>query len=256
MARRGRALVTGATAGLGLEFAWQLATDHHALVLVARDGERLTAVAEQIRAVAAVEVEVLPADLSVPDDVARVASRLTDTGRPVDLLVNNAGFGLGQTFVGGDLAVEENGLAVMVRAVLVLTHAATTSMVPRGRGAVLNVASAAAHTALGTYAAHKAWVRSFTEGLATELRGTGVTATVLCPGLVRTEFHARAAMRTEAWPQAAWLDAPRVAAAGLAAVRRGAVLCTPSLRYSAVTAALRLMPRWLVRATTSRHRLG
>lgn len=256
MARRGRALVTGATAGLGLEIAWQLATDHHALVLVARDGARLTAVADRIRAAAAVEVEVVPADLSVPDDVARVADRLTDAERPVDLLVNNAGFGLGQRFVDGDLAVEEEGLAVMVRAVLALTHAATTAMVPRGRGAVLNVSSAAALTAMGTYAAHKAWVRSFTEGLATELRGTGVSATALCPGLVRTEFHARAAMLTDSWPDWAWLDAPRVAAAGLAAVRRGEVLCTPGLRYSAATAALRLMPRWLVRATTSRNRFA
>lgn len=253
MARRGRALVTGATAGLGLEIAWQLATDHHALVLVARDAERLTAVAHRIRAVAAVEVEVLPADLSIRDDVARIADRLTDTERPVDLLVNNAGFGLGQRFVGGDLAVEERALAVMVRAVLVLTHAATTAMVPRGRGAVLNVSSAAALTAMGSYAAHKAWVRSFTEGLATELRGTGVSATALCPGLVRTEFHARAAMQTDGWPDCAWLDAPSVAAAALAAVRRGAVLCTPGLRYSAATATLRLMPRWLVRATTSRR---
>ncbi|MEE6281851.1 SDR family NAD(P)-dependent oxidoreductase [Georgenia sp. MJ170] len=254
MARRGTALITGATAGLGLELAWQLAADHHDLVLVARDQTRLATVAAQLRAVAAVHVEVLAADLSVPDDVARIADRLTDPRRPVGLLVNNAGFGLGQRFVGGELATEEDALAVMVRAVMVLSHAATGAMVARGRGAVLNVSSVAALTTMGSYAAHKAWVRVFTEGLATELRGTGVTATALCPGLVRTEFHARARMRSEVWPDWVWLDAGGVAAAALRAVRRGDVLCTPSLRYAAGAALLRLAPRSMVRVMTGRVR--
>ncbi|MFP3713753.1 SDR family NAD(P)-dependent oxidoreductase [Puerhibacterium sp. TATVAM-FAB25] len=248
----GTALVTGATAGLGLEFAWQLATARHHLVLVARDAERLEEVAQRIRVVAGVDVEVLPADLSVREDLERVAQRLAETGaqdaRPVGLLVNNAGFATGQRFVDGDIAVEEQALDVMVRAVLVLSRAAAGQMTRRGRGAILNVGSVAALTAGGTYAAAKAWVRSFTEGLAVELRGTGVTATVVAPGFTHTEFHARAELDMSQLPEAAWLDASDVVAEALADVRRGAVLSTPSGRYKAAAALLRLAPRRAVRA--------
>lgn len=263
----GTALITGATAGIGLELAWQLAEAHHDLVLVARNEERLAAVAEQIHQTAGVGVQVLPADLSTAQGRRAVADRLRRdsssapepswpaaprtaeqvAARPVDLLVNNAGFGVGQRFVGGDLDQERRALAVMVGAVMELTHAAVPGMVERGHGAVLNVASVAALTAMGTYAAHKAWVRTFTEGLATELRGTGVTATVVNPGLTRTEFHERAGMKASVWPDYAWLDVEHVARAALDAVRRGQVICTPSLRYRGVNAALRLTPRALVR---------
>ena len=236
----GTALITGATAGIGLELAWQLAQAHHDLVLVARDRARLETVAEELRQFAGVGVQILPADLSEPGDLARVAERArvsqpdadlpiavaADAGtviaspaaspavlpsdhlhttaevetRPIDLLVNNAGFAVGQDFVSGSIEQERRALAVMVGAVMELTHAAVPGMVARGHGAVLNVASVTALTAMGTYAAHKAWVRTFTEGLASELRGTGVTATVLNPGLTHTEFHARAAMDESAWP--------------------------------------------------------
>ncbi|MCB7135121.1 SDR family NAD(P)-dependent oxidoreductase [Cellulosimicrobium marinum] len=246
------ALITGASAGLGLEFAWQLATARHDLVLVARDEDRLDDVARQIRAAAGVRVEVLPADLSVPDDVARVAARLASAGggdeRPVGLLVNNAGFATHQRFVGGDVDAEVRALDVMVRAVLVLSHAAAGQMTARGRGAILNVASVAALTAGGTYAAAKAWVRTFTEGLAVELAGTGVSATVLCPGFTHTEFHDRAGIDMSSTPEVAWLDADRVVATALADVRRGVVISTPSTRYRLASAALRVMPRSAVRA--------
>lgn len=251
------ALITGASAGLGLEFAWQLATARHDLVLVARDAERLEEVARQIRAAAGVRVEVLPADLSDPVDLDRVADRVraegTDGRHPVGLLVNNAGFGLHQPFVGGDVARELNALDVMVRAVLVLSHAAAEQMTARDRGAILNVASIAALSASGTYSAAKAWVRTFTEGLAAELAGTSVTATALCPGLTHTEFHERAGLDYGDVPGIAWLTADHVVRVALADVRRGAVLSTPSLRYRALAGALRVMPRGLVRAGSRRR---
>ena len=244
----GTALITGASAGLGLEFAWQLATARHDLVLVSRDAERLERLAAQLRAAAGVRVEVLPADLSVRADVDRVAERLRATTRPVGLLVNNAGYGLHQKFVGGDLAAEEKAFDVMVRAVLVLSHAAADQMSTRGRGAILNVASIASLLASGTYSAHKAWVRAFTEGLAVELRGTGVTATALCPGLVHTEFHQRGGIDTEAFPSLSFLNPEDVVASALADVRRGAVISTPSLRYKLVAGSARVAPRWAIRA--------
>lgn len=244
----GTALVTGATAGLGLEFAWQLATARHDLVLVARDIARLESLAGKLRAAAGVRAEVLPADLSIRDDVARVAARARRAERPVGLLVNNAGFGLGTGFVGSSLAEQERSLDVMVRAVLVLSHAALEQMVPRGRGAILNVSSIASLLTGGAYSAHKAWVRVFTEGLAAELRGSGVTATVVVPGLVRTEFHDRAGLDFDEVPEALWLGADRVASRALDAVRRGQVIATPSKRYTAVAGALRSAPRSAVRA--------
>ncbi|WP_182112810.1 MULTISPECIES: SDR family oxidoreductase [unclassified Actinotalea] len=249
------ALITGASAGLGLEFAWQLATARHDVVLVARDQERLDRLANQLRAAAGIRAEVLPADLADRADVERVAERLRATERPVGLLVNNAGFGLNQPFVGGDLETHERALDVMVRAVLVLSHAAVGQMVERGRGAVLNVSSVAALTAMGTYSAHKAWVRTFTEGLAVELRGTGVTATALCPGLTHTEFHERAGLEREAYPQIAWLNADAVVTAALADVRRGAVISTPSLRYGIATEVARLLPRAAIRRLSGDRRL-
>ncbi len=245
------ALITGASAGLGLEFAWQLATARHDVVLVARDGERLERLAGQLRAAAGIRAEVLPADLADRGQVQTVADRIADPDRPVGLVVNNAGFGTG-SFVGGDLEAQERGLEVMVRAVMVLSHAAAGAMVPRGRGAILNVSSIAALTVGGTYSAHKAWVRVFTEGLAVELRGSGVTATALCPGLVRTEFHQRAGLDYEALPQVAWLNADDVVSAALADVRRGAVISTPSLRYGLASEVARLLPRVALRALSDR----
>ena len=247
-------LITGASAGLGLEFAWQLATARHDLVLVARDTGRLERLAAQLHAAAGVQVEVLTADLGVRADVDRVADRLRSTERPIGLLVNNAGFALHQPIVGGDLEAHQRALDVMVGAVLVLSHAAAGQMTARGRGAILNVASIAALLASGAYSAHKAWVRTFTEALAVELAGTGVTATVLCPGLVHTEFHQRADLDMSPFPEVAWLNADAVVATALADVRRGVVISTPSLRYRAVAGVMRLLPRSAVRAIGNNRR--
>lgn len=244
-------LITGASAGLGEEFAWQLAGAGHDVILVARNRERLESLAASIRSAAAVDVEVLPADLSADDGLNAVAGRLQDKTRPVSLLVNNAGFGLGQDFVTGDLEHEEKALAVMVRAVMTLSHAAAGPMLERGRGAIINVSSIASLLASGTYSAHKAWVRTFTEALAVEFAGTGVTATALCPGLTRTEFHARAGYKRTG-PGLIWLNADHVVATALADVRRGAVISTPGLVYKVFAGVIRFSPRWLLRRVQRR----
>ncbi|HIZ99551.1 MAG TPA: SDR family NAD(P)-dependent oxidoreductase, partial [Candidatus Janibacter merdipullorum] len=163
------ALVTGATAGIGREFATQLASKGENLVLVARDTARLEALAIELTDAHGIAVEVLPADLADRTQLERVAERLRDSGRPVDLLVNNAGYSLGTPFVESDVEAEEQLLDVLVRAVLVLSHAAATAMVGRGRGQIINVSSVAGLLASGTYSAAKAYVTTFTESLSGQL---------------------------------------------------------------------------------------
>ena len=188
------ALITGASAGIGAAFARALAARGDDLVLVARDAVRLSESAAQLAKTYAVKVEVLPADLSVRSDVARVAARLEDVERPVELLVNNAGFGLRHGLLDPDTSEHEHALDVMCLAVLILGGAAGRAMRVRGHGRIINVASLAAWIAEGHYSPIKAWVLTYSEALAGELHGTGVTVTALCPGWVRTEFHDRAGL--------------------------------------------------------------
>lgn len=242
-----RALVTGATAGIGRQFAEQLAAKGVDLVLVARDEARLAAVAGELSGRHGVAVEVLPADLSDRVQLERVAERLRDTARPVDLLVNNAGYSLGSRFVDSPVEAEEQLLDVLVRAVLVLSHAAATTMVGRGRGQVINVSSVAGLTASGTYAAAKSYVTTFTESLSGQLAGTGVQVMALLPGYVRTEFHERAGIDKGSRSGPFWLDASDLVRQALADAERGRVVSIPSAQYKAVVALARHIPRALVR---------
>ena len=242
------ALITGATAGIGREFATQLAQRRHDLVLVARDVERLDRVADELRSRHGVEVEVLPADLSDRAQLEVVADRLADGDRPVDVLVNNAGYGLKGRFLHNEVGDEEQLFDVLTRAVLVLSHAAAKAMASRGHGSIINVSSVAGFIAGGTYSAAKSFTTVFTEGLSSELRGTGVTATALCPGFTRTEFHERARLRMDSLPGFMWLEAPGLVSACLDDVERGRVVSVPGVQYKALVGLLRLLPRSVVRA--------
>lgn len=250
------ALVTGATAGIGREFATQLASKGEDLVLVARDTTRLEALAIELTDAHGIAVEVLPADLADRAQLERVAERLRDSGRPVDLLVNNAGYSLNTPFVESDVESEEMLLDVLVRAVLVLSHAAATAMVGRGRGQIINVSSVAGLLASGTYSAAKAYVTTFTESLSGQLAGTGVRATVLLPGYVRTEFHERAGIDKGERSGPFWLEAPDLVRDALADAASGRVVSVPSPQYKAVVGLVRHVPRALIRSkrVTGLHR--
>ncbi|MEO6020148.1 MAG: SDR family oxidoreductase [Knoellia sp.] len=248
-------LVTGATAGIGREFATQLASRGDDLVLVARDAARLEALAGELRQAHGVEVEVLPADLSDHDATSRVADRLASTDRPVDVLVNNAGYSLKEGFLDTPVEDEVARFDVLTRAVLVLTHAAGRAMRERGTGAIINVSSVASFMTSGTYSAEKSFVTVFSEGLASELVGTGVKVTALCPGFTHTEFHERADLDMSRLPSFAWLDAPRLVRDALADVDKGKVVSVPGLQYKLAVTALRLIPRPLIRGRSRRfHR--
>jgi short-subunit dehydrogenase len=243
------ALITGPTSGLGAGFARRYAVDGYDLVLVARDVARLEQLAAELHDEAGANVEVLPADLADAADRDKVAERLA---AGVRVLVNNAGFGTSGEFWSADLATLQSQLDVNVTAVMQLTHAALPPMLGAGAGTVINVASVAGLLPGrgSTYSASKAWVISFTEGLANGLGGTGVGLHVLCPGFVRTEFHERAGIDMANTPSLLWLEVPDVIRDCLADVAKGKIVIVPGLQYKALTTGGRLVPRNLVRALT------
>jgi short-subunit dehydrogenase len=249
------ALVTGASAGLGAEFARQLARRDHDLVLVARDAERLEQSATVLRS-AGRHVEVLSADLATDSGCAAVSARLAETSRPVDVLVNNAGIGLYRRFGRAELVDEERQLDVNVRAVLRLSHAAVRAMTARGSGRLINVSSVSGFVPRGdnaSYSAGKAWVTMFSEGLAAQLAGTDVHVTAICPGFTRTEFHDRAGVSMSRVPARMWLSAADVVRQGLDDAFAGKPISVPSRQYKALVSAARLLPRPVLRAVMSRR---
>jgi uncharacterized protein len=251
-----RALVTGASSGIGDAIARRLAAEGTDLVVVARDEERLDRLAGELGDAHGIDVEVLAADLAAPVSRDRVESRLSSATDPVDLLVNNAGFG-----THGDIATlpvdrEEQEVSLNVVAVLRLTSAALSQMVPAGRGHVLNIASIAALYPVpgsATYGATKAFVCSFSDAVHEELRGTGVVVTASLPGFTRTEFQERADWGgQDRLPGLAWLTAADVAVESLDGAWAGRARVVPSRRYQAVTALTAAIPPSIKRAVMGR----
>ncbi|MFC4113733.1 SDR family NAD(P)-dependent oxidoreductase [Nonomuraea zeae] len=236
------ALITGATSGLGAAFARRLAADAFSLVLVSRDALRLAQTADQLKLRYGVDVEVLPADLATDDGLTRVESRLREG---VDLLVNNAGFGHRRSFPEVPVEQEVRMLKVHCEAVLRLTLAVLPGMRKRERGAVVNVASVAAFFAHNTYSASKAWVVSFSEAAAAEVGDPRIKIMALCPGFVRTEFHQRAAVDTSGIPGFLWLKADDVVREAMRDLALGKRVSVPDLRYKAIVAVGRMVPRGL-----------
>lgn len=242
-----RALVTGASSGIGLAMARLLARRGTDLVIVARDGERLRSLAAELRPL--VEVEVLVADLADRDRLAAVVERVESSESPIDLLVNNAGFGFSGDFVDLDRDAETSVVEVNILALHRLAHAAATVMAERGRGGILNVSSIAGSgpaPRAATYAASKAFVTSFTKALHSELAPRGVSVSGLCPGLTRSEFHQRSGSRTDRTPGFLWQSAEEVAEAGLAGIDANRAVVVPGLHNKALSTGIRLAPLGLI----------
>lgn len=219
-----RALVTGASTGIGRAIAVQLAATGVDLVLVARSGDRLEELAAELRASEGqLEVEVIEADLCDSEGLAAVEKRVVAEEAPIDLLVNNAGLGYEGPFHTQDASEVWETIGVNVMALVRLTHAALKTMVNRGRGHVVLVSSMASLQGMpmtAVYSATKAFITSFGEAVYEELKGTDVVVTTVLPGLTRTEFHERGRWNLDKWPSVGWQDADEVAAETLAAAAR------------------------------------
>ncbi|WP_203568863.1 SDR family NAD(P)-dependent oxidoreductase [Aestuariimicrobium ganziense] len=253
------ALVTGATAGIGNTFARHLAARGDDLVLVARDRDRLNETAEQLHRAYGVDVEVLVADLSDEAQLSAVAERVESADRPIELLVNNAGFGLHAKLLEADkLPLQRQAMDVMCWAVLVLSGAAGRAMKARGHGTIINVASTSAWITAGNYSAIKSWALAYTEGLYNELKGSGVNVSALCPGWVRTEFHQRAGISANL-PDIVWVDIDTLVSEALADAEKGVVISIPTFKWKAAIFVAQHGPRSFIRwfsrqLSSSRHK--
>lgn len=236
------ALITGATAGIGAEFARQLAARGSDLVLVARDSARLATAAAALQHEFGVRVEALPADLLTPEGLDAVDRRLADDRRPIDLLVNNAGYGIRGELDENLAADEQRHLDIHVSVPLRLTQTALRGMLARGHGRIVMIASVAAFTPRGTYSAAKAWAVMFARGANLVYRGRGVSVTAVCPGFVRTEFHDRMGVGTDGIPSFLWLPAQRLVRLALRGIDRGRSVVIPTVRYRIITVLARVLP--------------
>ena len=245
------ALVTGASSGIGEQIARVLAERDVALTLVARRKDRLEALAAELGN--RVTVDIVVADLTKDDDCNTVEHRLAD--HPVDLLVNNAGVGTVGNFHELPRQDEADEVMLNVVALLRLTHAGLQSMVAAGRGAVLNVGSLAGDQPLrgsATYAATKSFVTTFTESVAAELKGTGVTITVVKPGFTYTDINASDAPDPKSMMGRMWMQADYVARAAVDAAAKGQLICVPGAQWKVVNGLVQTLPRAVTRAVTAR----
>jgi short-subunit dehydrogenase len=242
------ALVTGASSGIGRELAKLLATDGYDLVLVARGTAALEELARQVAADSHVNARVLVKDLAEPGAPAEIAEELASV--PIDVLINNAGFGVSGPFADTSWREERDLIGVNIAAATELVKRFLPGMLERRRGAILNVASTAAFQPgplMAVYYASKAYVLSFSEALANELSGSGVTVTALCPGPTITNFQKRAQTEgSRLFTGPLVMDAPAVARAGIAGMKRGRRIVIPGLRNKLLAQSVRFAPRSLV----------
>lgn len=236
------AVITGPTSGIGLAYAQELAKEGYELFLVGRNESKLKQLQLELNA----KSEIFVADLCVQDEILRVGSHLKGLNQ-IDLLVNNAGFGSSLPFSQNSLAEEIEQMEILMKAVMVLTHAALPKMIKQNSGIILNISSVAAWVPTGTYAAAKSWVTSFTESISAELKGTKVQVTAVAPGFTKTKFFDRSQMKDADVPNWLWLTPEQVAKESLKDARSGQLISIPGAQYKAMSTVTRSLPRPLVR---------
>ena len=239
------ALVTGATAGIGESFTRLLASKGFNIALVARDEARLHERAAALREKYGVQTFVLPADLATAQGCAAVEDYLQEFD--IEVLINNAGFGINKAFTASDLKAEQDLLDVLVRTPMRLMHVILPKMKARNSGTIINVSSVASFIAGGTYSASKSYLTVLSESLHTEVRETNVKISALCPGFTRTEFHQRGRMKMKGLPDFMWLDSDQLVAASWSDAQSGKAVSIPGWQYKILIALISLAPRSAVR---------
>ena len=239
------ALVTGATAGIGESFTRLLASKGYNIALVARDEVRLHERAAGLREKYGIQTFVLPADLATKSGVKSVEKYIQSY--EIQVLINNAGFGINKAFTVSDLGDEQDLLNVLVRAPMRLMHVILPGMKERKSGTIINVSSVAGFIAGGTYSAAKSYLTVLSESLNTELKGTGVIVSALCPGFTRTEFHQRGRMKMKGLPRFMWLNADKLVAQSWKDAQAHQPVSVPGWQYKLLVAIISIAPRSFVR---------
>jgi short-subunit dehydrogenase len=239
------ALVTGATSGIGESFTRLLAENNYNIVLVARDLPRLQERAEQLQNKFNVQTHIIQADLATDAGCSAVEQYISNNH--VDVLINNAGFGINKAFTVSNLDAEQQLLDVLVRAPMRLMHVALPLMKQRNKGVVINVSSVASFIAGGTYSASKSYLTVLSESLHTELAGTNVKISALCPGFTRTEFHQRGRMSMKGLPSFMWLDSDDLVAKAWSDALKGVAISIPGWQYQILVFVIKRFPRSIVR---------
>lgn len=242
---RSWAIVTGATVGIGESFTRLLAANNYNIVLVARDLSRLNERASGLQAAYGVETLVLQADLSTEVGCALIEQYIAS--HEIDVLINNAGFGLNKAFTVSELSDEQNLLDVLVRTPMRLMHVALKAMKLRDKGIIINVSSVAGFIAGGTYSASKSYLTVLSESLHTELASTNVKVSALCPGFTRTEFHQRGRMSMKGLPAFMWLNSDKLVEKSWVDALKGKAISIPGWQYQLLSFFMRFAPRPLVR---------
>ena len=239
------ALVTGATAGIGESFTRLLAENNYNIVLVARDLPRMQERARELEAKFRVETHIIQADLSTDAGCSVVEQYIANN--QIDVLINNAGFGLNKAFTMSSLEAEQQMFDVLIRTPMRLMHVALPLMQQRDKGVVINVSSVAGFIAGGTYSAAKSYLTVLSESLHTELAGTNVKISALCPGFTRTEFHQRGRMSMKGLPRFMWLDSDSLVAKAWSDALKGEAVSIPGWQYQLLVFVIHSLPRSIIR---------
>jgi short-subunit dehydrogenase len=239
------ALVTGATAGIGESFTRLLASKGYNIALVARDEVRLHERAGGLREKYGIQTFVLPADLATKSGVKSVEKYIQSY--EIEVLINNAGFGINKAFTASDLGDEQDLLNVLVRTPMRLMHVILPGMKERKSGTIINVSSVAGFIAGGTYSAAKSYLTVLSESINADLKGSGVKVSALCPGFTRTEFHKRARMKMKGLPSFLWLNADKLVAKAWKDAQANKPVSIPGWQYKLLIAIISITPRGLIR---------
>jgi short-subunit dehydrogenase len=239
------ALVTGATAGIGESFTRLLADNNYNIVLVARDLPRLEERARALEAQYKISTHVIQADLATDTGCAVVEQYIASN--QIDVLINNAGFGLNKAFTMSELVAEQQMMDVLVRTPMRLMHSALPGMKERNKGIVINVSSVAGYIAGGSYSAAKSYLTVISESLNTELAATNVKVSALCPGFTRTEFHQRARMSMKGLPNFMWINSDDLVAQSWSDALKGKAVSIPGWQYQLLVFIIQSVPRSIVR---------